>query len=74
MTTTDHSVTEARRQSNMQTARLENHILQAIIEFNQKEQPSREQIVMALINVAGWWQKKLILTAIQRKQEGTNGN
>jgi hypothetical protein len=65
--TSDHNVTEARRQSTMATSRLEYAILQAVIDFNQKEQLSREQIVMALINVAGYWQKKIILTAIQRK-------
>ena len=62
-----NNVTQARRESTMKTSRLEHAILQAVIEFNQKEQPSREQIVMALINVAGYWQKKIILTALQRK-------
>jgi hypothetical protein len=65
--TSDHNVTEARRRSTMATSRLEYAILQAVIDFSQEEQLSREQIVMALINVAGYWQKKIILTAIQRR-------
>lgn len=69
-----NNVIVEKRESAMKTSRLENAILQAVIDFNQKEQPSREQIVMALINVAGYWQKKIILTAIQRKAHGIDGN
>lgn len=65
----ESNLIEARRQAKMQTSRLEHAILQAIIDFSQKEQPSREQIVMALINVAGYWQTKMVNTYLRKKQQ-----
>lgn len=51
----------------MATARLEHAILQTVINYNAEEHLSREQIVMALINVAGYWQKKVILSVLSKK-------
>lgn len=69
-----NNANEERHASNMKVSRLEYAILQAVIEFNQKEQPSREQIVMALINVAGYWQKKIISSAMQRRRMEKDGS
>jgi hypothetical protein len=60
-------LTEARRASSMETARLEHAILQTVINYTAENHLSREQIVMALINVAGYWQKKIILSALSKK-------
>lgn len=62
-----HQITQARRESNMAVARLEHTILQAIINHVAEENLSREQIVMALINVGGYWQKKILLAAVSKK-------
>lgn len=60
-------IAQARRDSNMATARLEHALLQTVINHVQEEHLSREQIVMALINVSGYWQKKILLTAVSKK-------
>lgn len=51
----------------MATSRLEHAILQTVINHVAEEQLSREQIVMALINVSSYWQKKIILAAVTEK-------
>lgn len=60
-------IAEARRESTMTTARLEHAILQTVINYNSEHHLTREQIVMALINVAGYWQKKILLSALTKK-------
>lgn len=65
-------VTQARRESTMATARLEHAILQTVINHVAENHLSREQIVMALINVAGYWQKKVILSALTKKLQEDN--
>lgn len=63
-----------RRESTMQTARLEHAILQTVINHVAEEHLTREQIVMALINVAGYWTKKIILdTLINTRTKEFNG-
>jgi hypothetical protein len=58
----------------MATARLEHAILQTVINYNAEHHLSREQIVMALINVAGYWQKKIITAGLAKKiQEEDDG-
>jgi hypothetical protein len=58
---------QARRSSNMKTARLEHAILQTVIDHVAEHHLSRAQIVMALVNVAAYWQKKVILSAISKE-------
>ena len=58
---------DERRKSTMETARLEHAILQTVINHIAEHRLSRPQVVMALINVAGYWQKKIILTDITKK-------
>lgn len=70
MTPEQHQLNEARRETTMSTARLEHAILQAVINYNAEHNLSREQIVMALINVAGYWQKKVITTMLSKKIRG----
>jgi hypothetical protein len=60
-------ITQARRESNMATARLEHALLQTIINHVAEEHLTREQIVMALINVSGYWQKKILLAAVSKQ-------
>jgi len=55
---------QLRRESTMETAHLEHAILQAVINYIAEKPLSRAQIVMALINVAGYWQKKIIISAL----------
>lgn len=64
---TTEQITAERRESTMATSRLEHAILQTVIAYNAEHHPTREQIVMALINVAGYWQKKIILATITKK-------
>lgn len=66
-TPAQNDLTKARRESTMATARLEHAILQTVINYVAEENLSREQIVMALINVAGYWQKKIITAALAKK-------
>lgn len=64
-----------RRDATMQTSRLEHAILQAVINHIAEEHLTREQIVMALINVTGYWQKKIILdTLTGRRWKEFNGH
>jgi Glu-tRNA(Gln) amidotransferase subunit E-like FAD-binding protein len=66
---------DLRRDSTMQTARLEHAILQTVINHVSEEHLTREQIVMALINVAGYWTKKIILdTLINTRTKELNGD
>lgn len=67
-------ITQARREASMDTARLEHAILQTVINHVAEHHLTREQIIMALINVTGYWQKKIILVALTKKlQEEKNG-
>lgn len=63
-----NEIQELRRQSTMETSRLEHAILQAVINHVAEEHLSREQIVMALINVAGYWTKKIILGTLTNER------
>lgn len=63
---TPGAVSEERRKSSMETARLEHAILQCVIDYVAEEHLTREQIVLALINVTSYWQKKVILSAITK--------
>lgn len=67
MTATPDSIAQARREITMSTARLEHAILQTVINYIAEEHLPREQIIMALINVSGYWQKKVLLAAITKK-------
>jgi hypothetical protein len=59
---------EARRESKMATARLEHAILQTVINYTANEEHlTREQIVMALVNVAGYWTQKTITSNLAKK-------
>lgn len=58
---------EVRRELTMETSRLEHAILQAVIEYLGEHPLSREQVVMALINVSGYWQKKAVLSKVQKR-------
>lgn len=51
----------------MAVARLEHALLQTVINHTAEEHLSRGQIVMALINVSGYWQKKILLTAVSKQ-------
>ena len=55
-----------RREANMETARLEHAILQAVINYIAENPLPREQVVMALINVSGYWQQKIITAALTK--------
>ncbi len=69
-----HKIVEARRETNMATSRLEHALLQTIINYVAEEHLPKEQIIMALINVSGYWQKKVLLATITKKlQEEKNG-
>jgi hypothetical protein len=57
-------ISEMRREATMQTARLEHAILQTVINYIAEEPLPRELVVMALINVSGYWQKKIILATL----------
>lgn len=71
MSEVNNNRVEARRESTMATARLEHSILQNVINYTAEEHLSREEIVLALINVAGYWQKKLVLAElIKRESDG----
>lgn len=59
---------EARRESKMATARLEYAILQTVINHTANEEHlTREQVVMALVNVAGYWTQKIITSNLAKK-------
>lgn len=68
-----HIITQARRESNMAVSRLEHAILQTVINHIAEEHLSREQIVMALINVSGYWQKKILLAAVSKQLKENSG-
>lgn len=71
LTTTEipvNELREMRRQSTMATARLEHAILQAVINHVAEEHLTQQQIVMALINVSAYWQKKIILNLITNER------
>jgi hypothetical protein len=59
---------QLRRDSTMETSRLEHAILQAVINHIAEHPLTREQIVLALINVATYWQKKIILSILTDKR------
>ena len=61
-------IQQLRRESTMATSRLEHAILQTVINHVAEEHLSREQIVMALINVAGYWTKKMILGTLTNER------
>lgn len=69
-----YQITEARHDANMAVSRLEHALLQTVINHVAEEQLSREQIVMALINVSGYWQKKIIIAAVTKKLQEKNGS
>lgn len=58
---------EARRDSSMATSRLEHALLQTVINHTAENKLSRAEIILALINVAGYWQKKVILADIHKR-------
>lgn len=67
-------ITQARHESNMAVSRLEHALLQTVINHVSEEHLSREQIVMALINVGGYWQKKILLADVTKKLKENNGS
>lgn len=61
---------EARRKSKMATSRLEHAILQTIINHTAEEHIPRSHVIMALINVTSWWQKRAVLDSLEVKNDG----
>ena len=63
----NNPVSQERHKSNMEVARLEHALLQTVINHVAEEHLTRSQIVMALLNVAAYWQRKIINDALSRK-------
>ena len=61
-------IAEERHQSEMRSARLHHAVLQTVINHAAENDISTEEIVMGLINVAGYWQTKAVRDKLLEKR------